>query len=194
MSEARRYQHYEILKQQDDTLWVLSRSPMGVTYRAYDTNLYRPVALKIINSAFLESEPARQRFLRQARAVAWLRHPNVASYFELGRHDHGNYYRAMELSTGRLSIRLLNEKAAWILRKRSVSLQAIASAAIERLDNRVQNGIVGAREHRGSFANRTILALSCLHPLGAGTGQTKSRASAKSLTISNSSFRPRSST
>ena len=51
------------------------------TYKAFDTNLRCHVALKVINSAYLNSETAQQRFLREARAAAALRHPNVASVF-----------------------------------------------------------------------------------------------------------------
>ncbi len=43
---------------------------MGITYKAFDTNLRCFVALKVINAAYLNSEIARQRFLREARAAA----------------------------------------------------------------------------------------------------------------------------
>ncbi|HEY0792539.1 MAG TPA: protein kinase, partial [Chthoniobacterales bacterium] len=99
MPEADRYQHYEVLKRADGSLWELGRGAMGITYKAYDTNLRCPVALKVINAAFLDSETARQRFLREARAAAALRHPNVASVFHLGT-DHGNYFYAMEFIDG----------------------------------------------------------------------------------------------
>jgi len=59
-------------------LWELGRGAMGVTYKAFDTNLRCDVALKVIIQ-FLNSETARQRFLREARAAAQLRHPDVAS-------------------------------------------------------------------------------------------------------------------
>src|SRR3982074_821364 len=99
MADAERYQHYEVLKRADGSLWELGRGAMGITYKAYDTNLRCPVALKVINAAFLDSETARQRFLREARAAAALRHPNVASVFHLGT-DHGNYFYAMEFIDG----------------------------------------------------------------------------------------------
>ncbi len=75
MPTAERYQQYEILRREDGSLWELGRGAMGITYKAYDTNLRFTVALKVINSAYLESETARQRFLREARAAAALRHP-----------------------------------------------------------------------------------------------------------------------
>ena len=99
MADAERYQHYEVLRRDDGSLWELGRGAMGITYKAFDTNLRCPVALKVINSTFLNSEVARQRFLREARAAAALRHQNVASVFHLGT-DHDSYFYAMEFIDG----------------------------------------------------------------------------------------------
>jgi serine/threonine protein kinase/TPR repeat protein len=99
MAEAERYQHYQVLRREDGSLWELGRGAMGITYKAYDTNLRCPVALKVINNAYLTSEVARQRFLREARAAAALRHQNVASVFHLGT-DHESYFYAMEFIDG----------------------------------------------------------------------------------------------
>jgi serine/threonine protein kinase/TPR repeat protein len=99
MAEADRYQHYEVLRHEDGSLWELGRGAMGITYKAFDTNLRSPVALKVINNAYLNSDVARQRFLREARAAAALRHQNVASVFHLGT-DHDCYFYAMEFIDG----------------------------------------------------------------------------------------------
>lgn len=77
----------------------LGRGAMGITYRAVDRNLHVPVALKVINSAVLTSDAARDRFLREARSAAALRHPNVAAVFYLGEQD-GNVFYAMEFIDG----------------------------------------------------------------------------------------------
>jgi serine/threonine protein kinase len=60
---------------------------MGVTYKAMDVNLHLPVALKVINPRYSAQPDARARFLREARAAARLRHPNVASVFHYGTLD-----------------------------------------------------------------------------------------------------------
>ncbi|MBV9105154.1 MAG: protein kinase [Verrucomicrobia bacterium] len=99
MADAERYQHYEVLRRSDGTLWELGRGAMGITYKAFDTNLRCPVALKVINNTYLNSDVARQRFLREARAAAALRHQNVASVFHLGT-DHESYFYAMEFVDG----------------------------------------------------------------------------------------------
>src|SRR5215469_3090698 len=78
------FDHYEVLRDSDAAPVELGRGAMGVTYRAVDKNLHCPVALKVINARYLKDESARLRFVREARAAARLRHPNVASVFHLG--------------------------------------------------------------------------------------------------------------
>ena len=99
MSEKMVFDHYEVLRREDGTPFELGRGAMGITYKAFDTNLRVNVALKVINAKFLESEVARQRFMREARAAAQLRHPNVASVFHLGTSPDAFFY-AMEFVDG----------------------------------------------------------------------------------------------
>src|SRR6201994_4287202 len=99
MADAERYQHYEVLRRGDGALWELGRGAMGITFKAFDMNLRCPVALKVINNTYLNSDVARQRFLREARAAAALRHQNVASVFHLGT-DNECYFYAMEFVDG----------------------------------------------------------------------------------------------
>src|SRR6266481_2480280 len=72
---------------------------MGVTYKAFDVRLQRPAALKIINARLFGNDSARLRFIREARAAASVRHPNVASVFHIGE-SADNYYYAMEFVEG----------------------------------------------------------------------------------------------
>ena len=74
-----RFEHYQILKNDDQNLMELGHGATGVTYKALDVQLQRPVALKIINAKFIGDASARQRFVREARAAASVRHPNVAT-------------------------------------------------------------------------------------------------------------------
>jgi hypothetical protein len=84
---------------------------MGVTYRAVDTVLGHAVALKVIDTRIADRPEARERFLREARAAARLRHPNVASVFYYGvRKSDGQCFYAMELVEGQtLEARLRRE-------------------------------------------------------------------------------------
>jgi TolB-like protein len=73
---------------------------MGITYRALDVNLGSPVALKVISARYSGNPEARERFRREARAAAQLRHPNVASVFHFGETPLGQCFYAMELVEG----------------------------------------------------------------------------------------------
>src|SRR5258705_1994698 len=93
---------YEIDHREDGSVYELGRGAMGVTYRATDTSLQRKVALKIIKTDIAEqSADARERFMREARAAAALRHENIATVYQLGmRLETGQYFYAMELIEG----------------------------------------------------------------------------------------------
>jgi hypothetical protein len=82
-----RFEHYELVRGEDGKPVELGRGAMGSTYKAFDVDLHCPVTLKVISERYLGDESARLRFLREARAAASIRHPNVASVFYLGRSD-----------------------------------------------------------------------------------------------------------
>lgn len=93
---------YLIETREDGRAWELGRGAMGVTYRAIDHSLQRTVALKIIGAEFaMRGSEARERFLREARAAAALRHPNVAAAYQFGiEEETGQSFYAMELVEG----------------------------------------------------------------------------------------------
>src|SRR5580765_6291381 len=97
-----RFGVYEIDCHSDGSLCELGRGAMGVTYRATDTSLQRKVALKIIKTDIAErSTDARERFVREARAAAALRHEHIATVYQFGmRFETGQYFYAMELIEG----------------------------------------------------------------------------------------------
>ncbi len=97
-----RFGVYEIDRREDGSFYELGRGAMGVSYRATDTTLDRKVALKIIKTDVLKrSGDARERFMREARAAAALRHENIATVYQFGmRLETGQYFYAMELIEG----------------------------------------------------------------------------------------------
>src|SRR2546423_8398198 len=101
-SVADRLGNYRIERHDDGTPWELGRGAMGVTYRALDTSLRRAVALKLIDSDWAERRAeARERFMREGRTAASLRHPNVATVYHFGiREENGQCFCAMELVEG----------------------------------------------------------------------------------------------
>ena len=96
---VQRYEHYELVMGEDGKPVELGRGAMGVTYKAFDVDLRCPVTLKVISEKYLGDESARLRFLREARAAASVRHPNVAWVLHLGRTGQ-NYFYAMEFVEG----------------------------------------------------------------------------------------------
>ena len=150
-----RFEHYEIILQEDQKLFELGRGAMGVTYKAIDTNLHRTVALKVINSRYLDDESVRQRFLIEARAAAGLRHPNVASVFHLGTVE-GDYFYAMEFvegdtlenlikRSGRLEVKLAFEIATQI----AAGLTAVHKQKLVHRDIKPSNIMVSLEDGGG---------------------------------------------
>ena len=97
--ETRRYSHFEIALEADGSLCELGHGTMGTTYRAQDTVLHAAVALKVMGRNVADSPDVRARFLREARAAARLRHPNVATVFHYGEQE-GECFYIMELVEG----------------------------------------------------------------------------------------------
>src|SRR5215468_8865031 len=94
---------FEIEQHADGSCWELGHGAISVTYLAADKVLRRRVALKVIEvpPAARGSQAVRDRFLREARAAAALRHPNVAAVFQFGTSpDATHCYYAMELVEG----------------------------------------------------------------------------------------------
>jgi TolB-like protein len=77
----------------------VGRGGMGEVYRARDARLRREVAIKIMASGALADPAMRERFDREARAVAALSHPNILSIYDVGNHE-GIPYIAIELLDG----------------------------------------------------------------------------------------------
>ncbi len=78
----------------------LGEGATAVVYRAWDRDLRRPVALKILRESAGFSEIGRQRFRREAHAAAGLAHPNVITVHDAGEAD-GRLYLVMELVDGK---------------------------------------------------------------------------------------------
>src|SRR5215471_18324607 len=94
-----RYAHFEVETGADGFPVELGAGAMAITYRARDTVLNSVVALKVIDRKVAQNPGARSRFLREARAAANIRHPNVARVTYYGEQN-GECFYAMELVEG----------------------------------------------------------------------------------------------
>ncbi|HLE21286.1 MAG TPA: protein kinase [Vicinamibacteria bacterium] len=84
---------YEIRKE-------LGKGAMGVVYLAWDPVLEREVGLKVMASTIVSDDELRQRFEREAKAVARLQHANIVTIYDLGTDQNGSPFIAMELLKG----------------------------------------------------------------------------------------------
>ena len=78
---------------------LLGRGGMGVVYRARHLRLDRLVALKMLLAGAYAGPPERERFQREAEAVAGLQHPNIVQVYDVGDLD-GRPYFTMEFVEG----------------------------------------------------------------------------------------------
>ncbi len=87
----------------------LGEGGMGVVWGAEDTDLHRPVALKVLSDETLAREDMRARFMREARTAAALNHPNICTIYEVGEVDRVPFI-AMELIEGSSLEKRLSER------------------------------------------------------------------------------------
>jgi TolB-like protein len=127
-----RFEHYEVLTCDDGTPLELGRGAMGVTYKALDVNLRCAVALKVINAQFIGDESARRRFVREARAAASVRHPNVASVFHLGKSG-DSYFYAMEFVDGESLDKVIG-RSSRLDPSTALKVTALVAAGLEAID------------------------------------------------------------
>jgi predicted ATPase len=87
-------QHYRLEE-------MIGRGGMGEVFRAVDTRLQRPVAIKLMRDTNGERGLAVHRFIREARAASALNHPNIVVVHDIGETPDGRHYIVQEYVDGR---------------------------------------------------------------------------------------------
>src|SRR5207249_2782804 len=97
-----------------EILGPIGRGGMGTLFRARDPKLDRHVAIKLLNQ---DNEELRERFAREARSAARLRHPHIVTIFDVGE-DNGRPFIAMEFVQGHTLAELIRSRAALVTRQK----------------------------------------------------------------------------
>ena len=110
---------------------LLGKGAMGQVYLAHDTVLDRDVALKVMAAQIADDPELKQRFEREAVAVARMPlHPNVAAVFDMGTHSDGSPYFAMEFLDGQDLQKAVRQRPPMSLeRKVAIIVQVLAGLA-----------------------------------------------------------------
>lgn len=132
---------------------LIGRGGMGVVYQARDNVLGRIVALKVMTSDLAVDPEVHVRFLREARSVAALQHPNIVVVHELGEHE-GSPFIAMEFIDGEPLDRAIRSGVPLTLLEKTDIIVQVAKALQYAHDKGVihrdvkPGNIMRLREHR----------------------------------------------
>ncbi|HEY6148580.1 MAG TPA: protein kinase, partial [Thermoanaerobaculia bacterium] len=161
ISPGSRLGPYEILA-------PLGAGGMGEVYRARDTRLERPVAVKVLPTHLASSLEVRQRFEREAKAISQLSHPHICALFDVGREGETEYL-VMELLEGET----LSDRLAKGPLPLEQTLRYGAEVA-DALDNAHRQGIV----HRDLKPGNVMLTKSGVKLLDFGLAFQRPRGAA----------------
>jgi serine/threonine-protein kinase len=110
---------------------LLGEGGMGYVFKATHTQNGRDAAVKVLKEEYMGDETIRERFLREAQAIAGMNHPNIVTLFDNGLEERLNVlYMAMEFLNGREMSDLLKEDLAKIDLDRLLNLAIGICAAL----------------------------------------------------------------
>jgi serine/threonine protein kinase len=107
--------HYQVTEK-------IGEGGMGTVYRAHDTHLDRPVAIKVLPPDKVADPERKQRFAQEAKAASALRHPNIVVIHDIAS-DHGLDFIVMELVEGQSLDSLIKRKGLKLSRALGLAVQ-----------------------------------------------------------------------
>jgi len=96
---------------------VLGQGGMGMVFRATQTSVHRPVAVKTLNPALAAAPTFFERFRREAEVASRLRHPNIITIYDFGRAQDNTCYFVMELLEGESLKEIVKREGPMSLRR-----------------------------------------------------------------------------
>lgn len=166
--QVRTLGHYRIVE-------VIGEGGMGVVYKAWDTRLDRPVAIKTLTEKRSTDERGRKRFLREARAASALNHPGIVTIHEIGTADDMDYI-VMEYLEGQTLTRAIGptglpaSKAVHFAIQIAEAMAAAHAAGIVHRDLKPANVMITA----AGGAKVLDFGLAKSHRAGPSEGSTES--------------------
>jgi serine/threonine-protein kinase len=135
---------------------VLGRGGMGIVYKAQHLRLNRPVALKMLLPGAYAGLEERERFLREAEAVASLRHANLVQVHDVGDHDGRPYFTMEYVEGGNLAQKLLGKpqpalQAAELVATLAEAVQVAHQSGIVHRDLKPANILLQSKAKSGNL-------------------------------------------
>lgn len=125
---------------------ILGHGAMGNVYRAWDPKLHREVAMKVVAQSLSRDSKGRQRFHREARAIAALRHSNIVEIYDYSGAESEHLYLVMEKLEGDDLFNIMNSKgmmpeaaAAAVGHELCLALQVAHEAGVIHRDLKPEN-------------------------------------------------------
>ncbi len=153
---------------------VLGHGGMATVYMAVDRRLGRNVALKIIHPHLRDDLEIGTRFVREARAVAKLHHPNIVEVFDVSEPGETERYLVVELVQGMSLRRFLGEYG----RMPAEIAGALAIEVADALEHAHQNGVI----HRDIKPENVLIADKGVRSVAPGAPETSLRGGRVKLT------------
>ena len=161
--------HYEIQEQ-------LGKGGMGVVYRARDTRLGRPVALKVLAPEFTKDADRKSRFFQEAKAASAISHPAIAQVYDFDEGPEGLFI-VMELVEGQTVKALIQGRELDLLGSLEIAMQVASGlqkaheAGIVHRDIKPENVIVTPDGHAKILDFGLAKLLEPTEPTNAPSGE-----------------------
>ena len=160
-------------------LSLISEGGMGAVYRALQLPVEREVAFKVLRTELKDSDNGRDRFIREARAVSRLNHPNIITLYDFGFDDGRHPYMVMEYAPGKSLAKWLKTEAVTIERIMRVTAQILNalteahSRGIVHRDLKPENMIISPKGNDQDYVKLLDFGIARMINEGATRGLTR---------------------